>query len=133
MGVRGDASAAAARDLEKAEEAKYYLSEYDPGRLVAYLFRNGRPREAFEELTGQTEAPLARAIVVSAVEAEQEAEQDRLPPDQRRPRPTRPEVCPVASPAGGAASERAQIEAQNEAAYRSLCASIFALLIRCTQ
>ena len=71
MGVRGDASAAAARDLEKAEEAKYYLSEYDPGRLVAYLFRNGRPREAFEELTGQTEAPLARAIVVSAVEAEQ--------------------------------------------------------------
>jgi zinc finger FYVE domain-containing protein 26 len=65
------ASRKAAQDLARAEEAKYYLATYDPGRLVAYLFRHERPQEAFAELAGQTEAPLARAIVVHAVEAEE--------------------------------------------------------------
>ena len=65
------ASRKAARDLARAEEAKYYLATYDPGRLVAYLFRHKRPQEAFVELAGQTEALLARAIVVHAVEAEE--------------------------------------------------------------
>ena len=65
------ASRKVARDLARAEEAKYYLATYDPGRLVAYLFRHKRAQEAFEELAGQTEAPLARAIVVHAVEAEE--------------------------------------------------------------
>ena len=45
-----------------------------------------------------------------------EAQQDLLPPEQRRPRPVRPEVVETVQ-AGGAA--RSEIEAQNEAAYRS--------------
>ena len=50
-----------------------------------------------------------------------EAEQDLLPPEQRRPRPVRPEIAETVRAGGGAGGMggRSEIEAQNEAAYRS--------------
>eukprot|EP01043_Picozoa_sp_COSAG02_P044679 COSAG02_NODE_4015_length_5905_cov_2.481915_1_plen_276_part_10 len=50
-----------------------------------------------------------------------EAEQDLLPPEQRRPRPVRPEVAETVRAGGGSGGMggRSEIQAQNEAAYRS--------------